>query len=146
MADAAEPAGDERVPADTPAGRAIAHVDAKPEIVGPRALEIVGRGRPRAIEDDVNLRQVLEAAPYRQRRPVLLAERVDGNAGAVAASRELQDVDRDRAVARAVVERFELRGRDVAADEILERILREVQRLRIEPVVADRDELTTRLR
>jgi hypothetical protein len=97
----------------------------------------------RAVERQPDIRQVLDGAAQTQRCAGGHTEWKQRDADAAAAPLELQDVDHRLPIPGSVVGR-RLRLVHLAADEVLERMVVEVQRPRVEPVVADADPLPPR--
>src|SRR5262249_58846855 len=94
---------------------------------------------------DANRRQILDAAADSERRPAADPERIDGHAEPASRPLELEDVDVRGPITCFVLVVLELRSRDFRTDEIGKGVLAEVERLRVEPIEADADELPPRL-
>ena len=128
-ADSSAAAADERLAAQAPPARMIGDEERGADIVGARAGELVILRRARAGERDADVGRSWTPARSASVGPTLTPNGYTRDAGAVATPGEVQHVDQDRSVARLVIVGLELRRRDRAADEILEREAFEVQRL-----------------
>ncbi len=136
---------DERVAAQPPSWRAVRHGNADGAVDRPAIGQLVASHRCRAVEGDLDPGQLFDAPAEHQRRAAAQAERIQAERCALLATAELDYVNERGGVAGDVVVQLARRARDIPPEQILEGVLGEVQRLRVMPVVADRDEMTPRL-